>query len=69
MKVPVNEPLIAPEAKQAVINALETGWISSAGQYITQFEQEFAQYLGMEHGIAVMNGTAALHLMSSYLQR
>ncbi len=62
MKVPVNEPVIAPEARQYVIDALDTGWISSAGPMITRFEQEFAAYLGMQHGIAVMNGTAALHL-------
>src|SRR3989344_4099367 len=62
MKIPVNEPIIAPESKQAVIEALETGWVSSAGPCITQFEREFADFLGMKHGVAVMNGTAALHL-------
>jgi perosamine synthetase len=62
MIVPVNEPVIMPEAKQGVINALETGWISSAGPAIKQFEEDFAKILGVEHGIAVMNGTAALHV-------
>ncbi len=62
MNVPVNEPIIAAEAKRAVMEALDTGWISSAGPAITKFEQEFAKFLGVKHGIAVMNGTAALHL-------
>ncbi|MFA6523257.1 MAG: DegT/DnrJ/EryC1/StrS family aminotransferase [Candidatus Peribacteraceae bacterium] len=62
MKVPVNMPVISPEAKAAVLEALESGWISSAGPAVTRFEQEFARCVGMQHGIAVMNGTAALHL-------
>jgi perosamine synthetase len=68
MKIPVNEPIIAPESKQAVIEALETGWISSAGPAITRFEREFADFVGMKHGIAVMNGTAALHLALASLR-
>jgi perosamine synthetase len=62
MKVPVNEPIIPQESKDAVLEALETGWISSAGPAITKFEQGFADLLGIKHGIAVMNGTAALHV-------
>lgn len=62
MKVPVNEPIIPQESKDAVLEALETGWISSAGPAITKFEQGFADLLGIKHGVAVMNGTAALHV-------
>jgi len=62
MKVPVNEPVIAPEAKRAVLEALDTGWISSAGPAIEKFEKEFARFIGVKHGIAVSNGTAALHV-------
>ncbi len=62
MKVPVNEPVISEEAKLAVRGALESGWISASGPAVTQFERAFADYIGMQYGIAVMNGTAALHL-------
>lgn len=62
MRVPVNEPLISAEAKRNVNEALDTGWISSAGKFVEQFEQQFAGYLGVQHGIAVSNGTAALHV-------
>jgi len=62
MNVPVNAPLISAEAKRNVAEAMETGWISSAGKFVEQFEQSFASYLGMKHGIAVSNGTAALHV-------
>jgi perosamine synthetase len=60
--IPVNEPVIFPESKANVIEALETGWISSAGGFITEFEKKFADFIGVRHGIAVCNGTAALHV-------
>lgn len=44
------------------MDALETGWISSSGKYIAAFEKAFAEYCGVKHGIAVTNGTVALHL-------
>ncbi|MFH1244041.1 MAG: DegT/DnrJ/EryC1/StrS family aminotransferase [bacterium] len=60
--IPVNAPLITDESKQLVLDALNEGWISSAGPYITRFEKEFAQYLGVKHSILVNTGTAALHV-------
>lgn len=62
MNVPVNSPLVSEEAKRNVAEAMNTGWISSAGKFVEQFETGFANYLGMKHGIAVSNGTAALHV-------
>ncbi|EKD78353.1 MAG: hypothetical protein ACD_41C00364G0005 [uncultured bacterium] len=62
MNVPVNSPLVSAEAKRNVAEAMDTGWISSAGKFVEEFEQGFAHYLGMKHGIAVSNGTAALHV-------
>lgn len=62
MNVPVNSPLISDEAKRNVAETMNTGWISSAGKFVEQFETGFANYLGMKHGIAVSNGTAALHV-------
>jgi perosamine synthetase len=44
------------------LDAIETGWISSSGKYISEFEEAFAKYCGVKHGIAVTNGTVALHL-------
>jgi perosamine synthetase len=43
------------------MQCLETGWLSSAGPFVAQFEREFAAYVGVAHGVAVCNGTAALH--------
>lgn len=61
MQIPVNAPLISSEAKANVLDALNTGWISSAGKYVEQFETDFAKYLGVKHAITACNGTAALH--------
>ena len=62
MFIPVNEPLISKEAKQNVMKALETNWLSSSGPFVAQFEDAFAKKFGVKHAIAVANGTAALHV-------
>jgi perosamine synthetase len=61
--IPVFEPIIGEEEINAVISALRRGEISGTfGEYIRQFEQEFADYCGCKYGIAVSSGTAALQL-------
>ena len=59
-------PLHAPEfSEQALANVSEcvtTGWVSSAGAFVTQFEQDTAAYTGAAHAVATVNGTAALHI-------
>ena len=58
--IPVNEPLIGQEEKDYIADCLESGWISSEGSYVSQFEAEFAKQVGRQHGIAVANGSMAL---------
>lgn len=60
--LPVCEPLLAGNELAYVTDAVSSGWISSAGKYVTAFEDAFAGYCGVRHGIAVCNGTVALHL-------
>lgn len=60
--IPVNQPLLSKEAKENAIRAIRTGWISSSGSYVAEFETKFANYLGLNYGVAVSNGTAALHV-------
>lgn len=62
MKVPVNEPIVSKEAIQNVEKALESGWLSSSGPFVAEFEDTFAHYIGSKHAITVSSGTAALHL-------
>jgi len=58
--IPVNEPLLNGNEKQYLINCIETGWISSEGPYVTQFEERFSAKVDRKYGIAVSNGSAAL---------
>lgn len=65
--IPVNEPLLGERELEYVTECIRTGWISSAGRFIEAFEQGWAAYCGMRHGIAVSNGTVALELAVSCL--
>jgi perosamine synthetase len=46
---------------------VRTGWVSSAGKFITQFEEQWAQYCGRRFGVAVSNGTVALEVAARAL--
>src|SRR5215831_8084874 len=61
-KYRVAEAIIGDMEKRLVNEALDTGWVSSAGPFIEKFEQAFASYCGTQHGVAASNGTTALHL-------
>jgi len=60
--IPVAEPCLGEQELNNVIEAIKSGWISSKGKFILEFEQGFAQYCGVKYGVATSNGTAALHL-------
>ena len=60
--IPVYRPLLGELERQYVNECLESGWISSRGEFIGRFESAFAEYVGAEHATSVCNGTVALHL-------
>lgn len=60
--LPVAEPDLGPVEERMVLEALRSGWVSSLGSFISRFENEFASFCEVPYGIAVSNGTAALHL-------
>ena len=60
--IPVAEPCLGEEELKNVIEAVKSGWISSKGKFIEEFEGGFAKYCGVKYGVATANGTAALHL-------
>lgn len=60
--IPVNEPLLGEREMEYVTECLRTGWISSAGRFITAFEESWATYCNMKYGVAVSNGTVALQV-------
>ena len=58
----MSEPYLGKEELESVSEAVKTGWISSNGHFIKDFEARFASYIGTRHGVSVCNGTAAIHL-------
>ena len=58
--IPVNEPVLDGNEKKYLNQCIDTGWISSEGPFIREFEEKFSARVGRKHGIAVCNGTAAL---------
>lgn len=63
MFVPVSKPNIGEEEIKNVNEAMRAGHISgTSGKFIEEFENKFAAYCGVKYGVAVSNGTVALHL-------
>jgi perosamine synthetase len=58
--IPVNEPLLDGNEKRYLNECIDTGWISSEGPFVKQFEERFAAQVHRKYGIAVSNGTVAL---------
>ncbi len=58
----MSEPYLGNEELDNVSEAVKTGWISSNGHFIKEFESAFSGYIGSKHGVSVCNGTAAIHL-------
>ena len=65
--IPVNEPKLTERETELVSECLRSGWVSSAGRFISEFEEQFAAFCGRRYGIAVSNGTAALQLAMASL--
>jgi perosamine synthetase len=59
---PISQPSIGELERQYVLRAVESGWISSLGEFIDNFEAGFARYCGTTYAVAVANGTVALQL-------
>lgn len=58
----LHEPRFAGREWDYVKRCIDTGWVSSVGSFVTEFEQKLATACGVKHALAVVNGTAALHL-------
>lgn len=59
--VPLHEPLFDDNAWVMVKDCLDSGWVSSVGEYVERFERALASYTGCGYAVATVNGTAALH--------
>ncbi|MBF0553523.1 MAG: LegC family aminotransferase [Nitrospirae bacterium] len=58
----LSEPEISGNEWKYIKDCLDTGWVSSVGEYVNRFEKMVAEYVGSNYAIAVVNGTSALHI-------
>jgi perosamine synthetase len=61
-RIVLHEPWFAGNEWNYVKDCIDTGWVSSVGAYVDRFESMIRQYTGIEGVVAVVNGTAALHV-------
>lgn len=60
--VPLHEPTFSGNEVRYVTDTINSGWVSSVGAYVDEFERKLAEYTGVKRAVAVVNGTAALHI-------
>ncbi len=60
--IPVAEPAFFGNEEKYVAECVKTRWVSSLGKFVPEFESQFAKFCGSKYGVAVFNGTVALHL-------
>lgn len=60
--VPLHEPYFNGEERELVDDCITSGWVSSVGKYVDQFELDLAEFCGVKRAVAVVNGTSALHI-------
>jgi dTDP-4-amino-4,6-dideoxygalactose transaminase len=61
-RIPLAVPNIGEREAELVNEAVASGFVSSVGQFVSEFEQKFADYVGAKHAVACASGTAALHI-------
>ena len=62
MFIPLSVPSFEGNEKKYVNDALDIGWVSTGGAYITRLEKELASFLNTEAVAACQSGTSAIHL-------
>ena len=60
--VALHEPRFSGNEWKYLKDCLDSTFVSSVGKYVNQFENELAAYVGAKHAVALVNGTAALHI-------
>lgn len=60
--IPLHEPVFFGNEKQYLLDTIDSTFVSSVGRYVDRFEDQVKEYTGSKYAIAVVNGTAALHI-------
>lgn len=61
-RISIANPVFNGNEKKYLDECIDTGWISSAGRFVTEFEKSFAQFCGTKYALTCANGTVSLHL-------
>lgn len=60
--IPLHEPRFIGNEKEYLAECIDSGFVSSVGEFVGRFEQMCAEYTGAKFAVAAMNGTSALHI-------
>lgn len=66
-RIYLSPPHMSGEELKYIQEAFDTNWIAPLGPNVDGFEQELCEYVGVDHGLALSSGTAAIHLALRYL--
>jgi perosamine synthetase len=58
----LDAPNVGNSEKEYICKAIDSGYISTIGPFVSEFEEKFARYLGAEKAVSTQSGTAALHI-------
>ena len=61
-RILMSPPDVGALEEEYVLRAMRSGWVAPAGPELSAFEQEMAEFVGVDHAVALSSGTAALHL-------
>ena len=61
-RINVSQPDLTDRERAYLLDAFDSSWISSTGEYVGRFEESFAEFAAVRHAITCSNGTCALHL-------
>ncbi|WP_428898275.1 aminotransferase [Parelusimicrobium proximum] len=60
--IPLHAPTFNGNEKKYLLECIDTGYVSSVGQFVNDFEREFAKFTGAKKAVVCVNGTNAIHL-------
>jgi perosamine synthetase len=67
--IPLHEPKFDERDEILILETLRTGWVSSGGKFVDQFERNFAEYVGAKFAVSTSSGTVAIQLMLETLKK
>jgi len=60
--IPLHAPILDETDKEYLIKTIESGFVSTAGEYVSEFEDQIKNYLSCNYAISTNSGTSALHI-------